>query len=308
MVQTSCLNTYVEEDFLNLAKNAVKDEYADMLVNQWKEGNLIFKTKPNLKNDGETSFQRRHSKTKAKKSTVTIKKSVAESKYICWKMSVLLHELAHVLHYFNAENPILKEDIHGLDWMVKVKTAIHRGGLKNCAKEERSPHPSCLYKRSCIWCLPDGGKLQQNKQYDLPTKQEKSKVEGNCLYCYTNDSTIKHLKKSISCQEKYRSLYGPQYKARLTQLALKEARIQKRVKERVQESQERVQESEGKPVCCFCLSEGDLLLKVHLRNNIDCAMEYMDKYQCNNMKELREKLFRENAKLRKRKQRAKERQ
>ena len=306
MVQTSCLRKYVEEDFLNLAKNTVKDEYADMLVNQWIEGNLLFKTKSGLKNDGETSFQKR--KTKVKKSTVTIKKSVAESKYICWKMSVLLHELAHVLHYFNADNPILKEDIHGLDWMVKVKTAIHRGGLKNCAKEERSPHPSCLYKRSCIWCLPDGGKLQENKQYDLPTKQEKSKVEGNCLYCYTNDSTIKHLKKSISCQEKYRSLYGPQYKARLTQLALKEARIQKRVQERVQESQERVQESEGKPVCCFCLSEGDLLLKVHLRNNIDCAMEYMDKYQCNNMKELREKLFRENAKLRKRKQRAKERQ
>ena len=44
MVQTSCLRKYVEEDFLNLAKNTVKDEYADMLVNQWKEGNLIFKT------------------------------------------------------------------------------------------------------------------------------------------------------------------------------------------------------------------------------------------------------------------------
>ena len=299
MVQTSCLNTYVEEDFLNLAKNTVKDEYADMLVNQWIEGNLLFKTKSGLKNDGETSFQKR--KTKVKKSTVTIKKSVAESKYICWKMSVLLHELAHVLHYFNADNPILKEDIHGLDWMVKVKTAIHRGGLKKCAKEERSPHPSCLYKRNCIWCLPDGGKVQQNKQYDLPTQQEKNKVEGNCLYCYTNDSTIKHLKKSISCKEKYTRLYGPQYKARLIQLALKETRVQKRV-------QERVQESKGKPVCCFCSSEGDLLLGVHIRNNTDCARKYMDKYQCKNMKELRAKQFRENAKLRKRKQRAKERQ
>ena len=236
-----------------------------------------------------------------KKSTVTIKKSVAESKYICWKMSVLLHELAHVLHYFNADNPILKEDIHGLDWMVKVKTAIHRGGLKKCAKEERSPHPSCLYKRNCIWCLPDGGNVQQNKQYDLPTQQEKNKVEGNCLYCYTNDSTIKHLKKSISCKEKYTRLYGPQYKARLIQLALKETRVQKRV-------QERVQESKGKPVCCFCSSEGDLLLGVHIRNNTDCARKYMDKYQCKNMKELRAKQFRENAKLRKRKQRAKERQ
>ena len=299
MVQTSCLRKYVEEDFLNLAKNTVKDEYADMLVNQWIEGNLLFKTKSGLKNDGETSFQKR--KTKVKKSTVTIKKSVAESKYICWKMSVLLHELAHVLHYFNADNPILKEDIHGLDWMVKVKTAIHRGGLKKCAKEERSSHPSCLYKRNCIWCLPDGGKVQQNKQYDLPTQQEKNKVEGNCLYCYTNDSTIKHLKKSISCKEKYRILYGPQYKARLIQLALKETRVQKRV-------QERVQESKGKPVCCFCSSEGDLLLGVHIRNNIDCARKYMDKYQCKNMKELRAKQFRENAKLRKRQQRAKERQ
>ena len=142
----------------------------------------------------------------------------------------------------------------------------------------------------------------------MPTQQEKSKVEGNCLYCYTNDSTIKHLKKSISCKEKYRRLYGPQYKARLTQLALKKSRIQKRVQERVQESQERDQESKEQPVCCFCLSEGDLLLLVHLRNNPHCAREYMDKYQCKNMKELREKLFRENAKLRKRKQRAKERQ
>ena len=50
MVQTSCLNTYVEQDFLNLAKNTVKDEYADMLVNQWIEGNLLCKTKSGLKN------------------------------------------------------------------------------------------------------------------------------------------------------------------------------------------------------------------------------------------------------------------
>ena len=169
MVKTSIPKAIGESDFLNLIKYRIKKTYAAQLLEQWRSGNLKFTVSKTLENDGETSFLSKTT-TAIKKSTVTIQRKVAMSKHVCWRMSILLHELAHVLHYFNIKRQIMNDETHGQDWMIKLTTAIERGGLKECAKKLESTDPACIYKLNCIWCTNArmkrvcGKKYQKRKQ------------------------------------------------------------------------------------------------------------------------------------------------
>ena len=289
MVKTSKVN--VETDFLNVVKHRIKKTYSAQLLKQWESGNLKFRVSKTLKKDGETSFDK---KTRTiKQSTVTIKKKVALSKHICWRMSILLHELAHVLHHFN-KGPIYEGEEHGDEWMIELKSTIERGGLKECAKKLRSPSPRCIYKQICPWCTPNGERVPHNKEYSFPNTQESSRFGGNCLYCFTSESTIKHLRRSISCREKYVNLYGPTYIAKVKSAVAKEKRQKKKTVNTV-----------GPSVCCFCPAQRDNFLFLHLKANADCAKKYMSLYKCKNEEGLRMKISKEKAKHRKRKQRAK---
>ena len=290
MVKTSKVN--VETDFLNAVKHRIKKPYSAQLLEQWKSGNLKLRVSKKLKKDGETSFDEKN--RTIKQSTVTIKKKVALSKHICWRMSILLHELAHVLHYFNTKGPIYVDETHGKEWMVELKSTIERGGLKECAKKLRSPSPRCIYKQICLWCTPNGERVPHNKEYSFPNIQETSRFGGNCLYCFTSESTIKHLKRSISCKEKYVNLYGPQYVAKVKNAVAKEKRQKKRPVN-----------TTGPSVCCFCPAQRDNFLFTHLKANAECVKKYMSKYKCQNEEDLRIKISKEKAKQRKRKQRAK---
>ena len=290
MVKTSKVN--VETDFLNAVKHRIKKPYSAQLLEQWKSGNLKFRVSKKLKKDGETSFDEKN--RMIKQSTVTIKKKVALSKHICWRMSILLHELAHVLHYFNTKGPIYEDETHGKEWMIELKSTIERGGLKECAKKLRSPSPRCIYKQICLWCTPNGERVPHNKEYSFPNIQETSRFGGNCLYCFTSESTIKHLKRSSSCKEKYVNLYGPQYVAKVKNAVAKEKRQKKRPVN-----------TTGPSVCCFCPAQRDNFLFTHLKANAECVKKYMSKYKCQNEESLRTKISKEKAKQRKRKQRAK---
>ena len=289
MVKTSKVN--VETDFLNVVKYRIKKPYSAQLLKQWKSGNLKFRVSKTLDKDGTTSFDK---KTRTiKQSTVTIKKKVALSKHICWRMSILLHELAHVLHHFN-KGPIYEGEQHGDEWMIELKSTIERGGLKECAKKLRSPSPRCIYKQICPWCTPNGERVPHNKEYSFPNIQESSRFGGNCLYCFTSESTIKHLKGSISCREKYVNLYGPTYIAKVKNAVAKEKRQKKKPVN-----------TTGPSVCCFCPAQRDNYLFLHLKANADCAKKYMSLYKCQDEEGLRIEISKEKAKLRKRKQRAK---
>ena len=289
MVKTSKAN--VETDFLNVVKHKIKESYSAQLLEQWKSGKLKFRVSKTLGKDGETSFGDWTSTIK--RSTVTIKKRVALSKHICWRMSILLHELAHVLHHFN-KGPIYEGEEHGDEWMIELKSTIERGGLKECAKKLRSPSPRCIYKQICPWCTPNGERVPHNKEYSFPNTQESSRFGGNCLYCFTSESTIKHLRRSISCREKYVNLYGPTYIAKVKSAVAKEKRQKKKTVNTV-----------GPSVCCFCPAQRDNFLFLHLKANADCAKKYMSLYKCKNEEGLRMKISKEKAKHRKRKQRAK---
>ena len=289
MVKTSKAN--VETDFLNVVKHKIKKSYSAQLLEQWKSGKLKFRVSKTLEKDGETSFDEWTSPIR--RSTVTIKKKVALSKHICWRMSILLHEIAHVLHHFN-KGPIYEGEEHGDEWMIELKTTIERGGLKECAKKLRSPSPRCIYKQICPWCIPNGERVPHNKEYSFPNTQESSRFGGNCLYCFTSESTIKHLRRSISCREKYVNLYGPTYIAKVKSAVAKEKRQKKKTVKTV-----------GPSVCCFCPAQRDNFLFLHLKANADCAKKYMSLYKCKNEEGLRIKISKEKAKQRKRKQRSK---
>ena len=172
MVKTSIPKANAESDFLNLIKYRIKRTYAAQLLEQWKTGNLKFAVSKTLENDGETSFLVKNTRMIKKQSTVTIKTKVALSRHVCWRMSILLHELAHVVHYLNINRQIMKDETHGQDWMMRVTTTIERGGLRECAKKLVSPDPACIYKKKCVWCTPDCENVQQK------SKTEKKKAEG----------------------------------------------------------------------------------------------------------------------------------
>ena len=175
MVKTSIPKANVESDFLNLIKYRIKKTYAAQLLEQWKTGNLKFAVSKTLENDGETSFLVKNPRI-IKKSTVTIKTKVALSKHVCWRMSILLHELAHVVHYLNINRQIMKDETHGEDWMMKVTKTIERGGLKKCAKKLESPDPACIYKKKCVWCTPNGEKISKEKA-KLRKRKQRAKLE-----------------------------------------------------------------------------------------------------------------------------------
>ena len=292
MVKTSVPKLNVEHDLLNLTKHMMKPKYSAIVLEQLKQGNLKFSVSKTLKQDGLTRFGKTPPMTETKKCTVIIKKSVAMSKFICWRMATLLHELSHVLHHFHTD--VFEDEEHGEDWMIRFKETICRGELKECAKKLESPDPACLYKRQrCVWCPPNGEEYSSSEEFIFPKMHEKSSFGGNCFFCFTSDSIIKHLNRSICCKNKYINIYGPQYKAKLAGLVAKEKRIKKRLGN-----------STGQAVCRFCPIEGEQFLFVHLRTNADCAKKYMKEYKCQTEEELRQKISKEKARLRKRKQRA----
>ena len=132
------------------------------------------------------------------------------------------------------------------------------------------------------------------KEHSFSNIQETTRFGGNCLFCFTSESTIKHLKRSISCREKYFNLYGPTYIAKVKSAVAKEKRQKKKTVNTI-----------GPSVCCFCPAQRDNFLFLHLKANVDCANKYMSLYKCKNEEGLRIKISKEKAKQRKRKQRAK---
>ena len=117
MEKSPIQNKNLASDFENLLKNMFKKESADLLRKECVFGNLkIVVDKKLVKEDGETTFEKLDNDSESKKTTVKIKKSVADAVHVCWRMSILLHELLHALHYLSTEEDIFEDQTHGDDW------------------------------------------------------------------------------------------------------------------------------------------------------------------------------------------------
>ena len=296
MKKTPIKHKNLSSDFENLRINLLKTESADFLWKQCMLGNLKIVADKKLEDDGETTFVSLDSNGESKKATVKIKKSVADAVHVCWRMSTLLHELYHALHYLSTEQDIFDDETHGEDWRLIVKRTTERGGMKECAKKLASPLPRCIYKRNCVWCPSKGKNVNKKcKVFTVPRRLKKSKFGGNCQFCFTDDKISMHLRRSASCQKEYQRIFGPQCESVAKNLTYKDARVMKRVGKK-----------NGPPVCMFCPAPNDKLLKVHLKANCDCEQKYMDKYKCDTKKAFYEMLTKVGNRLRKQKQRAKQ--
>ena len=148
----------------------------------------------------------------------------------------------------------------------------------------------CIYKTPCIFCQKCETLTQ--KDYILPMRLEKSPFGGNCYFCKTNVNTIYHLRQSNKCREGYANRYGPQYKSILQTLSYKESRMNRRVGKYA-----------GPSTCDICQASGDQGLVVHLRNSEECRKA--SKYETE--VDMRKAIQKENANVRKRKQRGTQR-
>ena len=297
MVITTISDPNMSTDFIYATRHIFKKDYSALLWKLVISGQLKFKVVSHKKqhDDGLTHFCSGDGENKRKAILVTMKDSVVKSRFVCWRLACLIHELVHVLHFWTAENPVLEGETHGECWENLVKETVRRGVIKVCAMQLVSPIPKCLYKKCCVWCSPNSGKVTRKvtrKVYKLPEVQEISTYGGNCLFCFTEKKTIIHLRKSPECKEKYEAWYGPQYKSKIKTLNYKEKRVKKRVGIYT-----------GPSVCEFCPAPADKLLLVHLRDNEPCTIRYQKHYNLNTEEDLRKEIKKEKARMRKRKQR-----
>ena len=286
-------NTILMKDLDTLLRShSIKENYSAIVKCLIKKNTLNFETVSHKiqQEDGITEFHRVDERNKRKHVTVKIKDSVFKSKHVCWRLAILSHELAHVLHFWNSTTPISDEDTHGEDWVNMVKDIMKRGNLKQCAMKLESPPPMCIYKKKmCVYCAPGTTceKMVQ-KVYILPKVLEKSPFGGHCYFCRTVLKIIYHLRQSHSCREDYEDRYGPQYKAILKKLTYKENRANRRVGK-----------YSGPSICEKCQASGDQGLVVHLRYSEKCRKKYKYKTE----KVMRRTIQKGNANKRKQKQR-----
>ena len=154
-----------------------------------------------------------------------------------------------------------------------------------------SPKAQCIYKTLCIWCSPNSER-GTGKFYKLPELQEVNPQGGNCLFCFTEQSVVRHLEKLDDCREQYLLKYGPAYKTRIQYQISKQERVKKRAGKFL-----------GPSICNYCPAPADQRLLVHLRSNGECNKKYQAFYKEDTEDGLRKQIRKENARKRQRKSR-----
>ena len=92
-----------------------------------------------------------------KKCHIYLREDVLRSQFLCWRYSVMLHELAHSLHFFSDSvkhgKQIPEGDYHGEVFQQVLKEAVNNNKrLIKFALLEQSPNPRCLLQGNCPWC------------------------------------------------------------------------------------------------------------------------------------------------------------
>ena len=148
----------LESDFLKLLEFELNTKQALQLCGLYQSGSVKLCVWMPRSND-QDGLTKVFFCEKKKIFEVYILDSVLKSKYSCWRMSILLHELAHVLQYdapaLKTAGQVRRTPKHGYLWKKAVKTSIKEGTLKNNAFLKRSQMQSCLYSSSsenCEWC------------------------------------------------------------------------------------------------------------------------------------------------------------
>ena len=154
----------LQKDFRILLNKVLEPKVAKLLWKHYKSDTLqLYSWTPSdVGIDGLTSlyFERKQYKKSRKKLVyLYINTNVIMSNSVCWRMSILLHELGHAIHFFDShvtkKCTVLPHLHHGKCWKNVLKNKIRRCNkeLKACASLEESPQEGCQSMKECKWCL-----------------------------------------------------------------------------------------------------------------------------------------------------------
>ena len=103
-------------DFKNVTSHILLKNSA-ILLNLVETGKLKLQVihQKRQKEDGLTHYNRERKTLK-----VTIKDCVANSKFVCWRIAILAHELVHVLHLWTSKKKPFMKKIHmvRIGWII----------------------------------------------------------------------------------------------------------------------------------------------------------------------------------------------
>ena len=115
-METTISDPNLRTDFQSVLDYYFNKETSVLLSKLVESGHLTLDIKSDgkQKNDGEAKlFYIGEEPKRTKQIAITIRKSVAKSEFVCWRLACLIHELGHAIHFWESEDP--PEDIvhHG---------------------------------------------------------------------------------------------------------------------------------------------------------------------------------------------------
>lgn len=275
----------------------MKDEPAERLKKMYdsKDLQLTISNPKKTDNDGIAKLYYDKDVYGKKYVYIDVTKKVMNSKYVCWRMSILLHELGHCLQFMDdkvtPKKPVPAHEIHGDAWENELKKSVCRGKLKVFSFLERSPKAKCLFQRNCLWCSTKESRMSIDvkKLNQIP---EESEFGGSCLKCETHPvRLVPHIKKSETCLIRYIEKFGHDWQ---NIVQPKHAMLQRRKK----------RPCSSESICRYCKSSSDKNLPKHLAYNEECRNRYMIKFKATNVINLMILLKRERKRKNKQESRA----
>ena len=200
-------------------------------------------------------------------------------------MSVLIHELGHVIQYMTIQvqkgEPLPTIDDHGQCWEKILGNIAVRGNLKKFAFLETSPHPKCLFQGDCLWCMSEDLRMSTDAQQLYSTPDE-DQFDRACKICKDDFSKpVSHLLQSEECLRWYQQNCG----GKMWKVKVKRGHAQ--IKRRAKRT------TTCKSVCSYCDDSRDWNLPMHLKYNKECKRQYMTNNQVDTVQELLLKIGRE---------------
>ena len=290
----------LKKDFDIVVKCLLKDE-PKKKVQKWlmsKELELDVSDSKNNRNDGDCYLY--FDKKKKKSIKIAMTKKVMNTKFICWRMSILIHEIGYFLQFMEGsvtkDNLIPEHEHHGGAWANILKESVSRSKLKISAFAERSSKAKCLFSKHCKWCSTKSSRMSVDVE-KLYESAKVSKFGRICKHCEAPDAIrlLPHIQNSEHCLEQYKLEYGDNWQSVVQP---NHAILQRRNKRPIT----------NKSVCVYCPNTKDCFLLNHLEYNPVCAEKYIEENNVNTLEGLQSVLLKKRKRKNKQESRARNRQ
>ena len=203
------------EDFYKALMFLFNQEAGKLVKSFWENGKLTFYAWFPSENDEDgLTFVYIDEKTKEKSIVIYINQKVLVSPHVCWRMGIILHELAHMVQYLHPGLKTAKQideiEKHGSLWKKSVDFSFKRGNIKENAYLLESTEQHCLFQGTCVWCFPEKSIKQKIAKIKREQKRTLNQTGPSvCLFCPAlgHKYRLTHLRGSKPCAHQYMKKY-----------------------------------------------------------------------------------------------------